>query len=60
MEGVVQENFPKSNIQRCMDHIQRNLAAKCRVKSRTEISVDFKTAYKADSKEDDKTKFNEF
>lgn len=60
MEEAINDLFPRSNIQRCMVHIQRNIKSKCRVKDQSDIMSDFKTVYKADDKEEAQAKFNEF
>ena len=42
------------------DPCSKNLAIKCRVKGQAEIMSDFNAVYKAGSKEEEQTKFNEF
>ena len=51
MKDAIEETFPRSKIQRCLLHVQRNINSKVRVKDRTEISEDFKKVYTAISKE---------
>ena len=51
MEEVISSVYPMARIQRCLLHVQRNIASKCRVSDRAEITEDFKAVYTAASRE---------
>ena len=51
MEEVIGSVYPMARIQRCLLHVKRNIASKCRVSDRTEITEDFKAVYTAASRE---------
>ncbi len=47
MEEVIASVYPMSRIQRCLQHVQRNISSKCRVSDRAEITEGFKAVYTA-------------
>jgi len=49
IEDVIHKTFLKSDIQRCIVHIGRNIATKVRVKDRKEILDDFKKVYRSET-----------
>lgn len=60
IENVIETNYPKSDMQRCLVHVSRNIASKVRVKDRNEILSDFKTVYQAESLEEAQSALEEF
>jgi transposase-like protein len=60
IEDVIHKTFPKSDIQRCIVHIGRNIASKVRVKDRREILDDFKKVYRAETHEKAKEQLSAF
>lgn len=51
MVDAIQTIFPKAQYQTCLVHVARNISHKVRVEDRQAICDDFKTIYKAASKE---------
>ncbi|KOS68777.1 transposase [Lysinibacillus contaminans] len=51
MVEAIQTVFPKAQYQTCLVHVARNISHKVRVEDRQAICDDFKTIYKATSKE---------
>ena len=51
MVDAIQTVFPKAQYQTCLVHVARNISHKVRVEDRQAICDDFKTIYKAASKE---------
>jgi transposase-like protein len=56
----IQEHYPKARHQACLVHIQRNIAAKVRVKDRQEITSDFRAVYTQETMEMALVKLSDF
>jgi len=60
IEDVIHKTFLKSDIQRCIVHIGRNIATKVRVKDRKEILDDFKKVYRSETYDTAKIQLSSF
>ena len=60
MPEAIAAAFPNAAHQRCLVHIQRNIAQAVRVKDRAEICGDFREAYTQETEDETKAKFDEF
>lgn len=60
MPEAIAAAFPNAAHQRCLVHIQRNIAQAVRVKDRTGICGDFREVYTQETEAETKAKFDEF
>lgn len=60
LNSLVKQEFPKSDFQRCLVHVLRNINSKVRPKDRSEISEEFKSIRTSNNIEEVKEKFTDF
>lgn len=60
MPEAISEVFPTAKHQRCIVHIQRNIANNVRVNDRKDITADFKEVYNKNTTEETKKAFDAF
>lgn len=59
VENVIWKHFPKTEIQLCVVHLQRNILKQARPKDKSNMAIDFRTVFRTDDPHDSKAQIRE-